>query len=67
LLEILHVFIQFERRDEIVVVILQRIGDGTLVAVIRRQVKHIVELIGQLSQDAIISDGSFDQLDARVA
>ena len=64
--EPLDLFVEFERRDQIVVMVRQRICDRALVAMIRRQMKDVLELIMKPAKRRSVCNRALYKLEARV-
>ena len=57
---------ELERRQGVILVVPERIVNGTLVAVEGREVEDVIELVGHRRKGAIIRDGSLGELHAGI-
>jgi hypothetical protein len=62
-LERLDPLVQLQRRDQVVVVVGQRVGDRALVAVVRGEVEDVVELVLDRGEHAAVGDRALAHLE----
>src|SRR5262249_31090433 len=65
--EALEALVELERGDQVIVVVGNRIRDRALVAVVGREVEAVVELVFQPTEDSVVGDGTFDEVQAGIA
>src|SRR5262249_55318156 len=65
--EALEALVELERGDQVIVVVGNRIRDRALVAVVGREVEAVVELVFQPTEDRVVGDGTFDEVQAGIS
>jgi hypothetical protein len=65
--EVLDVLVELQRREQIVLVVGERVDDRALVAVIGGEMKDEVEFVADPLEDGVVRDRALDQLDSLVS
>ena len=65
--ETLYVLVQLQSREQIVLVVCQRVDDRALIAVVGREVKGVIEYVADPFENGVVGNRAFEELDAVVA